>query len=1015
MNEEKTEIQTIICNLKTLESESNKQQTIESAKEWLANINKTQEFLNKKEHPVVFIGKVGGGKSSLIGIAADLIVGAMPTDRPSLKNNSVLAIGSGRTTVCEVRIRSKGVEDQGQVGLLITPVTKEEMEEEISLYAESEWYRHHPEARILEEEDSTPTAQEIQRVIRGMADYAEYQESYLEGTSRKRRTVRPLDTVIPQFDTPAALAKHLLSRVNLPERTKTTWWWDSYSEENLKQLKSLFDAINQGKEATATLPRVMTVIVPKVMPKSAPDLEKSASDLEMILIDTRGLDGAIESRGDIQQFLRDPRALLVLCASFKDAPDAAIRDLLHSMAGDVELRLAISRTILLLVDMGDADQVNGADGDREAGQEIKIDECHRALQAMPHPSVNAIKINQVAAFDTLKDKRTQLIGAIDKGLARVRGNMEVILREQMAYAEEFLNTADDELRPVLRDRVDQAVRETLAEHMPNTAPLQNPLTGLYHAIHQTRYASVVYATCRRKGTYIGLDLYAAVKSEASRAATAWLDTVINAVDQRLAELERDPELRRISDYIQLSKHRYLEAQIEVTQDYAKRVCDEVQTRLKHDSVWATTSQEWGRGSGFKNKVVSHLEQWLQRQQGVTAHEDTNAAIHIPLWGEVARPPQAPAFTLHIRNLRTLHYVCWKPESLSVLIGANGSGKTTLLQTLRLLRWAYERGLPEAVKEVLGGSGNLRYMGAGDGEPVELGLDIGKAQWRIQLTPREESVDYLTDERLYDDGREVFSRDTLGAFLYGEERLSPSPQLGLRVLMDRGVHEPALRAIVHFLRHIAVYHDPDICELRRNGSKTTEDRVLSSRGTNALAVLRRWHFDRSQRHRYQFVLDSLISAFPNLLTDMDFQEAGNTLVARFYRPGVELPTPLALEANGVLQLLVLLCEVANSEEESLLAIDEPENGLHPYALRTFLRRTARWAKQHRVTVLLATHSTVLLDALSSTPEQVYVMKSQAPGEALPTQLDQLCNREWLENFKLGDLYEQGEIGSNEDTE
>jgi hypothetical protein len=67
----------------------------------------------------------------------------------------------------------------------------------------------------------------------------------------------------------------------------------------------------------------------------------------------------------------------------------------------------------------------------------------------------------------------------------------------------------------------------------------------------------------------------------------------------------------------------------------------------------------------------------------------------------------------------------------------------------------------------------------------------------------------------------------------------------------------------------------------------------------------------------------------------------------------------------------------------------------------------------VTVLLATHSTVLLDELSAHPEQVYVMKVSATGEPPPTRLDKLCEPEWLAGFKLGDLYEQGEIGSNED--
>ncbi|MGE5648685.1 MAG: AAA family ATPase [Bacillota bacterium] len=997
--------QTVVVNLEALESNSSVPQTIDSAKEWRATILKTQSYLSDTTHPVVFIGKVGGGKSSLIGIAANLIVGESPTDRPSLKSNSVLAIGSGRTTVCEVQIRSCRPGDSGRLGLLINPVTEEALREEILLYAESEWFRQHPEARTLEEEDATPTAQEIQRVIRGMTGYAEYQETYTEGHVRKRRTVRPLDTIVSQFDTPEALAQHLLDRAKLQERTKTSWWWDAPSEENMRALKALFDAVNQGREPTATLPRQMTVVVPTAVPGGS-------SGLEMTLIDTRGLDGAIESREDIQRFLRDPRTLLVLCASFKDAPDAAIRDLLQSMAGDAELRLAIPRTILLLVDMGDADQVNGADGDREAGQEIKIDECHRALQAMPYSVIASMNIEQVVAFDALKDDRMHLVAAINQGISRIRGAAENALYEQMRDAEDFLNAAEDELRPVLRERVDHAIRETLAGYLPIAAPLQDPISGLHQAIRQTRYASVVYAACRRNGAYAGLDLYAAVKAEASRAVTEWLDTLINAVDKRLTELESDPELHRINDYIRLSKRRYFDAQIEVTQDYARRVQEEVRTRLKSDPIWTICSQEWGKGGGFKNKVMEHLQQWLQRQQGMTAHEQTNAEAHIPLWGEVARTPQAPSFTLHIRNLRSLKLVKWNPEPLSLLIGANGTGKTTLLQTLKLLRLAYERGLSEAVKQVLGGSSNIRHWDAAEDEPIEIGIDLGEVRWRVQLATEGGSV-YLAGESLYEGGREVFSLDSLGAFIYKDERLELNSHLGLRKLMDRGVHEPAVRAMVSFIRHISVHHDPDIWELRWNGSNTSDDRVLHSRGSNALTVLRRWHLDRTNRHRYQFVLDSLIDAFPNVLTDMDFQEAGNTLVARFYRPGMELPTPLSSEANGVLQLLILACEVANAEDESLLAIDEPENGLHPYALRTFLAKTERWAKQHRLTVLLATHSMVLLDAMTPFPEQVYVMKRLESESMYPPPLDQLCNRDWLENFKLGDLYEQGEIGSNED--
>ena len=42
---------------------------------------------------------------------------------------------------------------------------------------------------------------------------------------------------------------------------------------------------------------------------------------------------------------------------------------------------------------------------------------------------------------------------------------------------------------------------------------------------------------------------------------------------------------------------------------------------------------------------------------------------------------------------------------------------------------------------------------------------------------------------------------------------------------------------------------------------------------------------------------------------------------------------------------------------IIAIDEPENNLHPYAFRVFLRRAERWAQKYELTILLATHSII----------------------------------------------------------
>lgn len=985
-------------------STENQQDTATTARQWIDVIGKNQRFLDDHNHDIVFIGSVGVGKSSLIGIAANLLVGDSPKDKASLKNNSVLAIGGGRTTICEVRIRATKENDDGKIGLIIEPFSADEMKKEIEIYAEDEWRRHQPSESKFGADEVDPTAQEVQRAIRGMTNYNEYQETYMDSGLRKRRTIRPLDEAIASFGSSVAFSEHLLDRANLAARTKTTWWWSEHSLENLKALKSRFEAINLGTEPSAMLPSRMTVVVPEPLPGSQ-------SELNLTLIDTRGLDGVVESREDLLKFVRDPRALLVLCATFKDAPGDAMRTLLRYMTGDAELRQAIPRTLLVILDQGDAEQTNGAGGSREFGQELKIDECYNILEGAGF--TQKIEKTQIIAFDVLNDDRNSLLAVIDHHINQLRQKTEKYLNEQIESALLFLDSADSQSRPELRKSVDDALKATMSQHLPVDMPLRDPLKGLYQAIAETRYASVIYATCRRNGAYSKLNLYAAVEAEASRAATRWLDNLMDAIFIKLNALEQDSSFEKIRDDIRLRKNLYQTAQFEVIRRYAEQVSEQIYNELMDDPVWQMCRHEWGRGNGFKNKVIEHMETWSRKQQRITAHEHTEADNLIWLLREVSRPAQAPRFSIHVRNLRALQKVNWCPEPpVTVLIGANGAGKTTLLQTLKLLSLSYQRGLPEAVRIVLGGSSNLRTWGINEEEPIEIGLDIGEVSWRIQLVEREGSVDYLNNEHLSERGQVIFSRDSLGEFFYAGERIEPSQQLGLRALMDRGVHDPALRVMAVFLQNISVYHDPDLWTLRK-GSDSNEDRNLNPRGNNALALLRRWHQERANNYRYRFVIEGMAAAFPNTFETMDFSEAGNTLFAHIYRPDKEEPSPLSDEANGVLQLLILFCEIAGAESESVIAIDEPENSLHPYALRAFLRRTTRWAREHNLTVLLATHSTVLLDELTGNPEQIYVMKKPDGDECMPSRLDRLYDSEWLEGFKLGDLYEQGEIGSNED--
>lgn len=355
----------------------------------------------------------------------------------------------------------------------------------------------------------------------------------------------------------------------------------------------------------------------------------------------------------------------------------------------------------------------------------------------------------------------------------------------------------------------------------------------------------------------------------------------------------------------------------------------------------------------------------------------------------------------------------------MLTGANGAGKTTTLLALKLIRAAFDRGLPEAVSIVFGGSYNLRHRDAPEGEAVELGLDVDDLSWRLRLIRSGSTVNYATYETLSQGTRSIFTRDSLGNLTYLgvlQELGAPAAELlGLRWVAETHGKDESAKRLSSIIRRIQVFHDPDIRKLRTSGSQATQDRHLHSSGENVFTMLRKWRDKREDMPRFEFVNEGLRAAFPLLYDSLDFDTAAQTVNARVYRPNDETPTPIHQEANGVLSMLVLLAQVASADRGGLVAIDEPENSLHPFAIRRFLELTRSWAKQREVAVILTTHSPVLLDKFNGEHDRVFVLDHDTLGhghEALPVPLVQLRDRGWLANYTLGELYTGGDFATNE---
>ncbi|MFE8602910.1 AAA family ATPase [Archangium violaceum] len=360
------------------------------------------------------------------------------------------------------------------------------------------------------------------------------------------------------------------------------------------------------------------------------------------------------------------------------------------------------------------------------------------------------------------------------------------------------------------------------------------------------------------------------------------------------------------------------------------------------------------------------------------------------------------FTLSVHNYRGLLHVEWSPSGVCALVGPNGSGKTTLIDVLQFIQDAHRGGLVRAITQH-GGAYGLRHFAAQGDEPLSFCLQVGSVSWTFQpevsLGPG--GAHLPLREKLVNGEQVLFERSSRDEPALNTDRLQLSQYFDIPW---EGEEVVEFTELISAYRHYRYYA---LASLRREGSLLSGDLRLLDDGRNLFAVLMNWRNRRDQRERWTFVSDTLRGCYPELFSEFSFPIAANIVSCEVHTPKGHTLTP-ALLPDGFLVTLIHLCAIASAGPGGVLAIDEPENALHPYSIRRLMDAFREWSDAHDVTVLLATHSPVILDTFKELPEKVFVMEPEQ--EVLPVPLDQLKKRSWLAHFSLGDLYEHLEYGA-----
>lgn len=155
-----------------------------------------------------------------------------------------------------------------------------------------------------------------------------------------------------------------------------------------------------------------------------------------------------------------------------------------------------------------------------------------------------------------------------------------------------------------------------------------------------------------------------------------------------------------------------------------------------------------------------------------------------------------------------------------------------------------------------------------------------------------------------------------------------------------------------------------------------------------------------QHHMQEFYPSITHIHPRVL--------GGTVQVFFEEEELDANVPATRLSDGSLRYLCLLVALNNPDPPPVICIEEPETGLHPDIIPQLAKLLV--AASQRSQVIVTTHSDILVDALTDTPEAVVICE-KVDGATQLRRLDSDELKVWLEKYRLGELWTSGELGGN----
>jgi predicted ATPase len=373
--------------------------------------------------------------------------------------------------------------------------------------------------------------------------------------------------------------------------------------------------------------------------------------------------------------------------------------------------------------------------------------------------------------------------------------------------------------------------------------------------------------------------------------------------------------------------------------------------------------------------------------------------------------QMPALdSIEVEGYKSIRAAKIELGAVNVLIGANGAGKSNLLSLFGLLADLADRRLQLHVGRA-GGADAILHFGRKKTSSLRIWLSFGPYSYQAVLVPSAGDTLVFEHERPVSSGPhssdavdDAIKNHRLGVLMgsghketnLGDDLLSWEDAAGLSIAT------PVVTGMRNWRQFH--FHDTGKSAPAKQKHKIDDNRALRPEGDNLAPFL--FALQTIAPGSYQRIVEAVRSVAPFFDGFILAPDAVNSNVIQLawrHKTDDALFTADSL-SDGTLRFICLATLLLQPELPSLIVIDEPELGLHPFAISQLaaLIRAAATKTQ----VLLATQSVTLLDQFDASE---VIVAERSNGESTFRRLDESALVEWKQEYSLGELWLKNVLG------